>query len=372
MVACYLDICSLRQAYRPDDRANRTCDVVAVPGDPDHAVMALGDGRGGTMLPAERAQVQHGPIRRPEKRPGDREAPRVGPTSLAHAHDAAELGDGIRAAGPSAESTEIEHAVLFRPQKRMTASAHDLGPIVDAQRDAGARAQRTEIPHAVDRSPENCVRLSGPRLRQAHHRALVVHVVRDARGPGSPKAAHVDHGAGLRDHERMFRHRSTEPTVPRHLPPAIHGERLALVPSQRAEVEARALGQEVGMKVAEACVPATNDLAVLVDVVGRGVHTGERFQVYDSQILLPEERPGATQAVATRAHHLASPVHRLRLAHRAPQRAKLAHRNYRRPSCLLAHRPAWTAVSAVGPSKRCTRMAARPLRLTATMWKIET
>src|SRR5207249_5373221 len=49
MVASLLTTRSLRQAHHPDDRANRPRDVVAVPGDPDHAVMALGDGRGGTM-----------------------------------------------------------------------------------------------------------------------------------------------------------------------------------------------------------------------------------------------------------------------------------------------------------------------------------
>src|SRR5438876_8908924 len=38
----------------------------------------------------------------------------------------------------------------------------------------------------------------------------------------------------------------------------------------------------------------------------------------------------------------------------------------------LAHSPASTAVSAVGPSNRRTKMVARPSRLTATMWKIET
>src|SRR5438094_9077779 len=105
--------------------------------------MALGDGRGGTMLAAERAQVQHGPIRRPEKRAGDREAPRVGPASLAHAHDAAGVVAVISAAGPSAETPEIEHAVLSRPQQRTTASAHHRASFGDAPRPAAARAPRT-------------------------------------------------------------------------------------------------------------------------------------------------------------------------------------------------------------------------------------
>src|SRR2546426_823691 len=128
----------------------------------------------------------------------------------------------------------------------------------------------------------------------------------------------------------------------------------------------------VSVKPTAACAPPAVAVAVLVNVLGRGVHAGERLQAYDPQTPLPEDRPGPPQAVAARAPPLAPPVHGLRLAHRATQRAKLANRNYRRPSCLLAHRPAWTAVSAVGPSKRCTRMAARPSRLTATMWKIET
>src|SRR6266576_6684852 len=43
----------------------------------------------------------------------------------------------------------------------------------------------------------------------------------------------------------------------------------------------------------------------------------------------------------------------------------------RRPSCPLAHSPACTEVSAVGPSKRFTRMAGRPSRGTATRCRIE-
>src|SRR6266513_4779827 len=160
--------------------------------------------------------------------------------------------------------------------------------------------------------------------------------------------------------------------VPRHLPAPVDSEGLALVSAERAEIEARARRQEVGVEVAEASVSTAHDFAVVVDVVGRGVHAGERLQIDDPQILLPQERPRPAEAVAARAHDLTAPIHGLRLAHRATQRAKLANRNYRRPSCFEAHRPAWTAVSAVGPSNRCTRMAARPSRLTATIWKIET
>src|SRR6266480_1586084 len=43
----------------------------------------------------------------------------------------------------------------------------------------------------------------------------------------------------------------------------------------------------------------------------------------------------------------------------------------RRPSCPLAHSPACTEVSAVGPSKRLTRMAGRPSLITATRCRIE-
>src|SRR6266700_336785 len=69
---------------------------------------------------------------------------------------------------------------------------------------------------------------------------------------------------------------------------------------------------------------------------------------------------------------LAQPVERQRLALAPAQRAELVDRDYRRPSCVLAHIPASTAVSALGPSNRRTRMVARPLLLTATRWRIET
>ncbi len=161
-------------------------------------------------------------------------------------------------------------------------------------------------------------------------------------------------------------------TVPDDLAVLVDRQRFARAPAQRTEVEARALGEEVGMVLAERGVAATDDFAPIADVVRRRVHSGERLQVDDPQVLLPEKRPGPTQGVAARAHDLARAVHGLRLAHGATQRAELVDRDYRRPSCFEAHRPACTAVSAVGPSKRCTRMAARPSRLIATMWKIET
>src|SRR5436309_5336941 len=250
----------------------------------------------------------------------------------------------------------------------MPARADHLGPVVDAECQARGRLEGSEILDPIRGRPQEGARLACLRLREAHDLPTVVHVVGDARR--AAQAPEVQHPARLWDDEGVFRPRHV--TVPDDLAVPVDRQRFACAPAQRTEVEARALGKEVGMVLAERGVAATDDIAPVANVVRRRVHAGERFQVYDSQILLPEERPGATQAVATRAHHLASPVHRLGLAHRAPQRAKLAHRDYRRPSCLLAHRPAWTAVSAVGPSKRCTRMAARPLRLTATMWKIET
>src|SRR2546422_11536392 len=96
---------------------------------------------------------------------------------------------------------------------------------------------------------------------------------------------------------------------------------ISLVPAERAQIETRVLGQQVGVNLTKPCVPATHDFTCRVDVVGRGVYAGERVQVDDPDLLLPEERPAAAQAVATRAHDLAQRVHRLRLAHRTTQRA---------------------------------------------------
>src|SRR2546430_15072161 len=141
-------------------------------------------------------------------------------------------------------------------------------------------------------------------------------------------------------HSAFLHAAPTDPPAPPPLPPPIHGERLALVPPERAEIETRALGQEVGMKVPDPGVASAGDFAVLVDVVGRRVHAGERFQVDDPHVLLPQERPGATQAVAARAHDLARAGHGLRLAHRATQRAELLDRDYPRPSRPQAPQPA--------------------------------
>src|SRR5256886_5981412 len=132
------------------------------------------------MLAAECAQVQHAPVGRAEKRAGDREASRISAVRLAHPHDAAEIVDVVGAAGPSAEGSQVDDAGPLGPQKRVAASAHDLPSVVDSQRDAGSCSQGTEIPHAIGRRPEERVRPAGARLREAHDRALVVHVVRDA------------------------------------------------------------------------------------------------------------------------------------------------------------------------------------------------
>src|SRR5438034_792049 len=85
--------------------------------------------------------------------------------------------------------------------------------------------------------------------------------------PAPPQAAQVDHAAGIGDQEGMLHDGPTDPTVPRHLSPPIHGERLALVPPERAELETRTLGQEVGMKVPEPGVASAGDCGVLVDCV---------------------------------------------------------------------------------------------------------
>src|SRR5881296_1338680 len=183
---------SSRQAYGPDGRANCPGDVVAVSGDSDDAALLFGDRRGRAMLAPQRPQVKHAPVGRQQERAGDREAPGIGPVRLAHPHDTAEIVDVVGTAGPSPKGPQIDHAGLFRPQKRVTAAAHDLGPIVNAERHAGRGAKGTEIPQAIGRRPQKCVRPAGARLRQAHHRARVVHVVRDAHRPAPSQAAQVD------------------------------------------------------------------------------------------------------------------------------------------------------------------------------------
>src|SRR6266699_6380350 len=96
------------------------------------------------------------------------------------------------------------------------------------------------ISHAVSASPEERVRLAGRRLREAHHFTAVVHIVRDARRP--PQRPEVDHAARLGNEEGALGQRPGDPAVPRHLPRSIDGAGLALVPAERAEIEARAFG----------------------------------------------------------------------------------------------------------------------------------
>src|ERR1051325_37426 len=91
----------------------------------------------------------------------------------------------------------------------------------------------------------------------------------------------------------------------------------------RVECECRAGGKQVGVKVAEPGVAPARDLAVVVDVVGRGIHAGERLQVDDPQRLLPQERAGAAQGVAARADDLTAAVHRFPLAHGTAQGAEI-------------------------------------------------
>src|SRR5207253_8118745 len=196
-------------------------------------------------------------------------------------------------------------------------------------------------------------------------------VVGDARR--SAEGAEVDHRTGLGDEKGVLRRRPGAAAVPRHLSAPVDGEGLTLVAPERAEIEARACRQEIGVEVAEPGVATAGDFAVVVDVVRRGVHTGERLQVDDPQRLFPQERPGAALGVAARADDLTSAVHGLPLAHRTTQCAEVpdGDGDYRRPSSRLAHNPASTAVSDVGPSNRRTRMAARPARSTATRCRIE-
>src|SRR5438067_5007722 len=111
--------------------------------------------------------------------------------------------------------------------------------------------------------------------------------------------------------------------VSRNLPAPVDGERLALVSPQGAEIEARARGQQVGVKVAEPGVAAARDFAIVVDVVRRGVHAGERLQVDDPQGLFPQEGARAAQGVAARADDLTPAVHRFPLAHGTAQSAEV-------------------------------------------------
>src|SRR6266700_7625911 len=170
----------------------------------------------------------------------------------------------------------------------------------------------------------------------------------------------------------MLRRSVGDPAVSRDLAQPVERQRLALAPAERAEIDAGILGQQVGVKGPKARVTAAHDFSPLVDVVRGTVHADAWAQVDDPLPFRPDERPAAAQGVSAGSDDLAQAVHRLRLADVAAQRAELVDRDYRRPSCVLAHIPASTAVSALGPSNRRTRMVARPLLLTATRCRIET
>src|SRR5690348_890736 len=285
----------------------------------------VGDGDRGTVLASQGAQVQHAALWRPQECVGDGLAPPVRSSGLAHPHDAAAVVHVVGAAGASAEGPQVDHAALFGPQKCVTASAHNLASVVDPERDADGAPERVEILHPARRRPQEGVCLASARLRQADDFATVVHAVRDARRP--TQAPEVEHPARLWYEEGMLCGLPWDATVPGDLPLAIDGDRFAFVSAERAEIEARPLRQEVGVKNAEPGVAAAHDLAGVVDVVGRCVYARERLQVDDPQLRLPEERPRPPQTILARAHDLARPVHGLRLAHDAAQGAELVDRD---------------------------------------------
>ena len=149
--------------------------------------------------------------------------------------------------------------------------------------------------------------------------------MRDARR--STQRPKVDQPARLGHEKSPLGRPAGDPAVSYDVSQPIDGERLALAPAERAEIEARAFGQEVRVEVAEAGVPAAHDVAHRVDIVGRGVHAGERVQIGDTDRLLPKEGPAPPGAVATRAGDVTQVVHRLGLAHGAAQGAKLLNRD---------------------------------------------
>src|SRR5438034_5678387 len=110
------------------------------------------------MLAAERAQVQHAPVGRAEKRAGDREASRISAVRLAHPHDTAEIVDVVGAAGPSAEGSQVDDAGPLRPQKRVAASAHDLPSLVDSRPKPGRGPQPPRLRLPPARAPRDPVR----------------------------------------------------------------------------------------------------------------------------------------------------------------------------------------------------------------------
>ena len=249
----------------------------------------------------------------------------IGLPGLAHSHDPAEIVDVVGTARPSAQGSQVHDARFRSPQERPTAPAHDRAPVVHRQGDADGPVEGAEIAHPVPRRPAEGVGLAGSGLGKAHDFPPVVHVVRHTRRPA--EAPEVEHPARLGNEERVLRDRPVDAAVAGDLRQPVERQGLALVPSQGAEIEAEPLGQEERVKVAEPGVPATHDLAPLVDVVGGAVDADRRTEVGDPGALLPPKRPAATQPVATGPHDVTQPVHGLGLADRAAQRAQLADRD---------------------------------------------
>src|SRR5438876_1305595 len=322
--------------------------------------------RGAVLAPVECPQVHQAAVWSAEKRTGDRLAPEVALPRLAHPHGVAGIVDVVGAARSSAQRSQVPDAGSRGPPERPTAPTHDLAAVIDRQGDADGPAECAEVADPGRRRPAKGVRLAPAALGEAYDFPPVVHVVRHARRPA--EAPEVEHLPRLRNEERVLRDRPRprprppNAAVPGDLRQPVERQGLALVPSQGAEIEAEPLGQEERVKIAESGVSATNDLAPLVDVVGRAVDADRGTEVGDPRMLVPAERPAATQLVPTRAHYLPRAVHGLGLTDGAAQRAQLADRDYRRPSSVLAHNPACTAVSGGGPSSRRTRSGGRPFR----------
>src|SRR2546427_13179292 len=93
-------------------------------------------------LAPQRPQVQHAPVRRPEKRVCDGMAAAIGLPGLAHSHDAADIVDVVGAARPSAQGSQLPDAGIRGPPERPTAPAHDLAAVIDRQGDADGPVER--------------------------------------------------------------------------------------------------------------------------------------------------------------------------------------------------------------------------------------
>src|SRR5437870_11280757 len=243
--------------------------------------------RGAVLAPVECPQVHQAAVWSAEKRTGDRLAPAVALPRLAHPHDVAGIVDVVGAARSSAQRSQVPDAGIRGPPERPTAPTHDLAAVIDRQGDADGPVEGAEVADPVRRRPAKGVRLAPAALGEAYDFPPVVHVVRHARRPA--EAPEVEHLARLRNEERVLRDRPrpADATVPGDLRQPVERQRLALVPPERAEIEAHALRQEERVKVAEPGVPATHDLAPLVDVVGGAVDADRRTEVGDPGALLP-------------------------------------------------------------------------------------